>query len=203
MLTIVTAAFLATSATLAPAAPPTVPDRVVIEVVQVNGSGCRPHTAVPAIAPDRTAFTVTYSEYIAQVGPGAKPKDAHKDCRLKVRLDIPAGFTYTITHADYRGFALLERGASGMQRARYQYQTQKPGSYADHPISSPYEDNWQVTDTATAQDWAPCGKSRKLDIETELVVNVGSSDPDAVSVLTMDSTDGSVDTTYHFSWRRC
>src|SRR4051794_3787745 len=55
------------SAAHAQAAPgwavPPPPDKIVIDVVTVNGSGCRPGTAAVAVSPDNTAFTVTYSEY--------------------------------------------------------------------------------------------------------------------------------------------
>jgi hypothetical protein len=187
-----------------PAPPP--PDRVRIEVVKVNGSGCRPRTAAAAISPDGEAFTVTYSEYLAQVGVGAKPNDYRKDCRLTLRLDIPPGFTYTIESVDYRGFAQLERGASGVQRASYHFQTQPKPSPVDHPFAGPFDDGWQTTDHTRPgdQSWAPCGQSRKLMIDTELEVNAGTSDPrTTTSLLVMDSTDGSVASTYHFVWRRC
>lgn len=58
------------------------PGQVVVEVVKVNSSGCRAHSAVAAISLDREAFTVTYSEYPAQVGGGAKSTEAQKYCSL-------------------------------------------------------------------------------------------------------------------------
>jgi hypothetical protein len=52
-----------------PVPPPT--DHIVIDVVTVNGSGCPPGSAAVAVSPDNTAFTVTYSQYLAQVGVGS------------------------------------------------------------------------------------------------------------------------------------
>jgi hypothetical protein len=49
--------------------------------------------------------------------------------------------------------------------------------------------------------WHPCGERRNLNINTELRVSKGTS-TDA-SFLTMDSIDGSIETTYHFAWRAC
>jgi hypothetical protein len=74
-----------------PSPPP--PDRIIIDVVTVNGSGCRPNTAAVAVSPDNTAFTVTYSEYLAQVGVGSKPTDFRKNCQLNLRVHVPQGFT--------------------------------------------------------------------------------------------------------------
>lgn len=41
------------------------PDKIVIEVATVNGSGCPLGTAAVAVSQDNTAFTVTYSDYLA------------------------------------------------------------------------------------------------------------------------------------------
>lgn len=49
------------------------PDKIVIKVATVNGSGCPQGTAAVAVSPDNTAFTVTYSDYLAQVGAPPNP----------------------------------------------------------------------------------------------------------------------------------
>ncbi len=176
--------------------------RVVIEVVKVNGSGCRPGTATVAVSADNTAFTVTYNGYLAQAGAGAKKKDQQKDCKLKLKVGVPKGFTYTISGIDYRGYARLERGATGRMGADYSFQGSNRTISVNHPFTAPVDDDWQVTDTETA-GFEPCGKQRALDIDTELEVGVGTSHPTTTSVLAMDSTDGAVRTTYHLAWQTC
>src|SRR2546427_79784 len=103
-----------------PSVPP--PDKIIIDVVTVNGTGCKPGTAAVAVSEDNTAFTVTYSEFIAQVGVGAGPLDWRKNCQLSLKVHVPQGFTYAIAQADYRGFAHLERGATALERANYYFQ---------------------------------------------------------------------------------
>jgi hypothetical protein len=186
--------------------PPAPPDKIVIDVVTVNGSGCPLGTAAVAVSPDNTAFTVTYSQYLAQVGVGATPTDFRKNCQLNLWVHVPQGFTYGIAEADYRGFAHLERGASGSQRANYYFQGMSPTSYISHPMSGPFEDNWQNTDYTEvgAIVYAPCGEHRNFNINTELRVAAGTSDPKkTTSFIAMDSTDGSITTTYHFAWKTC
>ena len=51
--------------------------------------------------------------------------------------------------------------------------------------------------------WHPCGERRNFNINTELRVNKGTSSPSSTSYMSMDSTDGSINTLYHFSWKRC
>ncbi|WP_412078312.1 DUF4360 domain-containing protein [Streptomyces xanthophaeus] len=182
------------------------PDKIVIELATVNGSGCREGTAEVAVAPDNTAFTVTYSEYLAQVGPGAPPTAFRKNCQLNLRVHVPSGFTYAIVQADYRGFAFLQPGAWGQEKANYYFQGMPQTSQRTHQFNGPLNDNWQATDRTEYADlvWAPCGEKRNFNINTELRVNAGTSDPRAVtSFMAMDSTDASVSTLYHLAWQVC
>ncbi len=206
MLTMIAIAGIALSMVAAPATvqdnPP--PDRIVIDVVTVNGSGCPAGTAAVAAATDNTAFTVTYSDYLAQVGQGADPTDLRKNCQLSLRLHVPQGFTYAIAQADYRGFAHLARGATATQLASYYIQGTSPTTRSSHPLGGPYSDNWQFTDRTNVTElvYAPCGEERNVNVNTELRVSAGSSG-DANSFVTMDSTDGGVSTKYHFHWKQC
>ena len=178
-------------------------DKVVIDLIAMAGSGCRPGTADVAVSPDNTAFTVIYSDYLAQVGPGVPVADGRKNCQINVLVHVPQGFTFAIAKVDHRGYALLERGASAMQRANYYFQGMTQGSFVTHPITAPLDDNWIATDEVevAAMVWRPCGELRNLNINTELRLTKGTST--VPSFLTMDSVDGSISTTYHFAWQRC
>jgi hypothetical protein len=180
-------------------------DRIVIDVVTVNGSGCPAGTAAVAVAEDNTTFTVTYSQYTAHVGVGSAPTDMRKNCQLSLVVHVPAGFTYAIAKADYRGFASIARGATAVQRASYYFQGSSQTAWRAHNFG-PMVDNWQATDVTdlAALIWHPCGALRNFNINTELRVNVGTSDPRrTTSFIAMDSTDASIDTLYHFHWGRC
>jgi hypothetical protein len=184
---------------------PPPPDKIVIDVVTVNGSGCPANTAAVAVAPNNTAFTVTYSSFLARVGPGSGATDFIKNCQLNLRVHVPQGFTYAIAEADYRGYAHLEPGASGQERANYYFQGMPQTAFVKHPLNSPFDDDWQATDTTdvAALVYAPCGEERNFNVNTELKVNAGTSDPTKTSFITMYSTDGSLTTTYHFAWKQC
>lgn len=181
-------------------------DQIVIDIVTVNGSGCPPGSAAVAVSPDNTAFTVTYSQYLAQVGMGSRPTDFRKNCQLNVAVHVPSGFTYAIARADYRGFASLAAGATAMQRATYYFQGMPMSDFRTHNFSGSLEDNWQTSDETdiAALVYHPCGQLRNLNINTELRVNAGTSNPaTTTSFLAMDSTDGDINTTYHFHWDHC
>ncbi|MFI5776725.1 DUF4360 domain-containing protein [Nocardia sp. NPDC051570] len=185
---------------------PPPPDRITVDVVTVNGSGCPQGTAAVAVADDNSAFTVTYSQYTAQAGAGAGPTDFRKNCQLVLNVHVPQGFTYGIASADYRGYAHLEPGATALERARYYFQGDAASNYVDHTFNGAFDDDWQQTDSTDVGSivFQPCGESRDFNINTQLRVNNGSSDPNApTSFITMDSTDGSIVTTYHFAWKKC
>ncbi|MEU3945263.1 DUF4360 domain-containing protein [Streptomyces sp. NPDC029526] len=181
------------------------PDRIVIKVATVNGSGCPAGTAAVAVSADNTAFTVTYSDYLAQVGGNSGPTDFRKNCQLSLLVHVPQGFTYAVASADYRGFASLQSGAKGTQRASYYFQGSPNTEYRTHHYAGPYNDNWQATDTTDWAQlvWAPCGVQRNFNINTELRLSAGTSSPHKVSFMTMDSTDGDISTIYHLAWKQC
>jgi hypothetical protein len=181
-------------------------DKIVIDLVTVNGSGCPEGTAAVAVSPDNTAFTVTYSNYLAQVGVGSVPTDFRKNCQLNLIVHVPQGFTYAVQSTDYRGFASLEKGATAVERAGYYFQGSPTTTYASHTFTGPFLDDWTATDTAEIGEliFAPCGALRNFNINTELRVNAGTSNTKkTTSFVTMDSTDSEISTVYHFAWARC
>jgi Domain of unknown function (DUF4360) len=200
---------LATSVVLGPVstAPQTtseVPsDRMTVAVATVNGTGCKPGTAAIAVSPDNTAFTVTYSEYIAQAGAGVAATEGRKNCQLNVIVNVPGGFTFAVNKTDYRGYAELASGASAVQRASYYFQGMSSNQVAIHNLSGPRNGDWQFTDQVpvTSLVWHPCGAQRNLNINTELRASKGSSNN--ASYIAMDSTDGSFNTILHYQWQRC
>lgn len=182
---------------------------VVVDVATVNGSGCPTGTASVLVAADNMSFAVAYRDFLAQVGPEAKPTDIRKNCQLSLRVQAPTGFTYAVMRATYRGVAQLAAGATATQSANYYIQGASPTTVATHAFAGPFNSAWETTDTTTvaalaAGDFAPCGEQRNLNINTELRVNAGTSDQGAASsVISMDSMSGDVQTVYHFAWRQC
>ena len=181
------------------------PNGVTIEIATVNGSGCPAGTAAVAVSEDKEAFTVTYSDYLAQAGGSSGPTDFRKNCQISMKVHVPQGFTYAISSTDYRGFASLEPGASAVEKASYYFQGMSQTSAVSHPLKGQYADNWQFTDTNDVAQlvYKPCGEERNFNVNTELRVLKGTSDPAKTSFISMDSTDGSIKTTYHFAWKQC
>ena len=204
------AAILGALAASAPAQatppPPTPDEMMIIDVVKANGSGCPDESAGITVSKDNKAFTVTYSEYTAQVGPEASALDFRKNCQLALDIKVPSGFTFAIATADYRGFASLQPGAWGEQNANYYFQGYTDTTRSSHRFKGPMSDDWQRTDNVgiASLNFLRCGDRRFLNINTELRVNRGSSDAKKhTSFISMDSTDASINTVYRVQWKRC
>ncbi|GAA3345490.1 DUF4360 domain-containing protein [Amorphoplanes nipponensis] len=197
-------AVTAAPATAAPAPPRD--HKMIVDVVSANGSGCPRDTAEVTPSPDGTAFTVTYSQFTAQVGAGTRPVDFRKNCQLGVNVHVPQGYTYAVAGTDYRGYASLAPGAFASQTSFYYFQGERRTTRIRHNFSGPMDANWQRTDTVgvSSLSFLPCGEERYLNINTELRVNAGwSNSRRTTSLLTMDSTDGHIDTIYHVAWKKC
>ncbi|GLZ28793.1 hypothetical protein Lesp02_09830 [Lentzea sp. NBRC 105346] len=191
-------------ASSAPAYASSIPsERVTVDVVTVNGSGCKPGTASVYVSPDNTWFKVTYRDYYVVAGNEAPPTDFRKNCQIVLRVNTPQGFSYGISRADYKGFLYIPEKASALQRANYYFQGSPANNIRDHRFSGPYGDYWHTTDETEFAKivYSPCGEQRNLNINTELRVTRG--DEGSTSFMTMDSSRGEEETLYHFSWKSC
>ncbi|RJQ71641.1 DUF4360 domain-containing protein [Pseudonocardiaceae bacterium YIM PH 21723] len=187
---------------LAGFAPPLTP--VGLSVSDVSGSGCAKGSAAAAMSADNSAFTITYSAFLAQAGPGTKPADGRRSCRITLAVTPPAGTRYAVSSVDYRGFAHLSPGAGSRHRANYHFESGGAPDKITHTIAGPLDDNWSATDVVGAGKKvpSPCGKKHNLRIDTDLEVD---AEPGAqsVSFLAIDSTDGSGSSTYRLDWQPC
>lgn len=100
----------------------------------------------------------------------------------------------------------MEKGASATQSSFYYFQGEVQTHKTRHNFTGPPDGDWQRTDTIgiSSVSFLPCGEQRYLNVNTELRVNAGWSDKKkTTSFLTMDSTDGNLDTVYHIAWEKC
>jgi hypothetical protein len=180
----------------------TVPDgNITVEVVAANGSGCAPGTATVIADSDKTGFRIKYYDFVAEAGGYADPTDRRKNCQIGVLVTFPAGWTFAIAEADYRGRARLHPGATALQRTNYYWQGSSQNSSTEESFAGPRYGFWATEDVAPVLVYVPCGKQRVLNINTELRVDGGTSR--RTSSMSMKSSEGDVDTLFNFSWTRC
>jgi hypothetical protein len=178
------------------------PPGASIEVASVNGSGCPAGTTFILTSPGNTAFSVNFLEYDAVTGPGASPTEFRRNCQISLRVNYPAGYTYALGTAQYRGWLELANGARGVHRSTYYIQGMSASTQISHTTAGPVSGAWSTNDTVdpTAQIWAPCGERRNLNINTELRVYRGTSAATATSSMTLLSAATDLN---HLAWRTC
>lgn len=181
------------------------PSQVYIRNILANGSGCPIGSVGSDISPDAKAFTLTFSEYAAEIGPGIPLSESRKNCQLSVAMNIPGGWSYTLLKVDYRGFAALDAGVVGQQRSTYYFQgasgrTNSGALFTN--IYGPTSRDFTISDDVEISDfvWSPCGVTRSLNINTEVRVSGRNG---MRGYITQDSIDGELSHTYRIAWRRC
>jgi hypothetical protein len=172
-----------------------------VALLSTNGSGCPPGSTSVS-QPNNTEFTVTFSVYNAFAGPGVGPGGNRRNCQLNVQVGVPSGWTFGIVSVDYRGYADLDTGASGMLETNYYFTRQPITTPLFHPLSGPQNGDYEFTDKAPLVTWAPCHFNGTLNANTSIRVSPGSN-PSFVNEVTMDSADFSTDAIYHLGFEAC
>ncbi|NGY60475.1 DUF4360 domain-containing protein [Lentzea sp. NEAU-D13] len=190
MLTTAAAALIALSA-LTPAEDAAEP-APVLEIVTVNGSGCRAGDA--EVTTDGRTFTVGYHEFLARAGGGSSPVDLRKNCQINIRVNVPQGYTYGLARTTYEGYAHLQEGATGLSRISTYLQGNSATATVSQSFTGPFSDSWETHYRPNSTDiqWSPCGSPRNININAEVRVSLGSADPDRLNFAIVESSRGAV-----------
>lgn len=97
------------------------PTQVHIKGLTYGGNGCPQGSMSYAISDDRTLVTLIFDSYIASIGPGIAVTEQRKNCQLNVDITYPGGFQYSILSADYRGYAAIQKGVTGVLKSTYYF----------------------------------------------------------------------------------
>lgn len=184
---------------------------VTIKSIKVNGTGCPLGTVAQNISEDKQAFTLTFSEFIAETGPGLSPANSRKNCVVTATLKVPVGWQYSIGSFYYRGFMGLDQGIRATHSTSYFFEGQGRTGTFSATKQGPLSEDFVFTDKIGLQSsvmpdtWSDCSKERALNINTSIrVANVNATVyPNAQGLITNDSIDGEIKQVFGLTWRRC
>ncbi|MEH6373166.1 DUF4360 domain-containing protein [Streptomyces sp. KLMMK] len=180
------------------------PGTVLVEVAVVSGTGCPAGSVAVAVAPDNTAFALSFAGVLAWAGAGSKPSDALKHCQVYLTIHPPQGYTYALRKAEYAGAVHLAKGASGEVTVSNYVQGGSPAP-RKRTFVGPVSESWQLSDAPSPVVYAPCSASRPFSLSFALRVNAGTSDTSTTtSFLSLESADdGNARLVHHLAWKRC
>lgn len=195
------------ASTSAMARGPVPAEPITIKKIQYNGSGCPLGTVAQNVADTKDSFTLTFSEFIAETGPGIPLSQSRKNCVLTLVLDVPSGWQFSVADFYYRGFMDLDQGIRAEQSASYFFEGQgQTGRFATNKMG-PYSSDYVYQDTIglASAVWSPCSVERALNINTSIRVDNTNKRayPNAQGLITNDSVDGQIRQVWGLTWRRC
>lgn len=175
------------------------PGSVGIQDITYFGQGCPDNSVAVNISSDRKALTAVYTDFVVDSANGPRSKT----CELRIALQIPRGWTYTLSGVIQRGYADLDAGAHGVMTTSFQINnTSAPVSLGKLDIRGPYNDNY-VRQESVPPSRLPHGK---CDGSPELVTvhsNLTILKRPSGGVMALDSTNGEVAQIHEISWKRC
>ncbi len=181
------------------------PSQVYIQRLTYAGAGCASGTVAHNVASDAKAFTLLFSDFIAEAGPNVPLGKNKSACRVTVDLRFPNGWSYSVFTVDYRGFMSLDANVSTTQKSSYYFQAAS-GSARTFSTTKwgPLDQDYHLRDSIVVSDlnWSPCGRTRAMNIDTEISVN-NTRAPQSSGLITIDSIDGQLAQTYGIIWQRC
>lgn len=186
-------------------------DSVKITSIDPKGSGCPTLDSVSTnISDDGSAFTVTFSEFAAAIGPGLKPSDARKNCALLLTLSVPAGWQYSIATFNYRGYMQLDKGIKASHATQYWFQGESETGYVKAEVSGPaakdfvYSDKVGFSSVYLPERWSPCNKNRAMLVNPSVSLRrLPGASSTAEGYIANDSVDGEIENVFGLKWRRC
>jgi hypothetical protein len=71
------------------------------------------------IGEDASVVSLSFSEYVAGTGTGMKATDARKNCNVRMTLNYPPGWSYTVATTILRGGVKIPKDCSANLGATY------------------------------------------------------------------------------------
>lgn len=175
--------------------------------IKTQGKACNPNTVAIDIASDQRAFTVTFSEFIAELSATTNRPQEQQSCRLSFDTEHGQGWEYTIVGVIFRGAAYLDSGVQGEQEVRFG--TRGKDVITRMQLVGPYNDNYQNASEVNpaGRKWSGCkgksGQHRSKDFTIDAKILLRSKLENVQGLFTVDSVDGEVSQTYQLAWRPC
>jgi len=179
------------------------PTEVYINSISYGGTGCPQGTVGSFISADRQTFTLIFDSYVASIGPGVPVTSNRLNCQLNIDLQYPSGFQYSVLGTQFRGYAGLDAGVTGVQSALYYFSGSSTQVTTSTTFKGPTSGDYEISDNIpfTSTIFSPCGAALPLNINSQ--VRLTSTVSSATGIITDDSIDGKITFKVGVQWQKC
>jgi hypothetical protein len=179
------------------------PSKVTINSISYGGTGCPQGSVGSFISDDRLTFTIIFDSFVASIGPGIPITSSRLNCQLNINLQYPSGFQYSVLGTEFRGYAGLDAGVTGVQSANYYFSGSAAQASTSTTFTGPTTGDYLISDNIpfTSTIWSPCGAALPLNVNSQ--VRLTSTNPQATGLMTEDSIDGKVTFIVGVQWQSC
>jgi hypothetical protein len=167
-----------------------------------GGTGCPAGSASATVAPDGSAVSILFDQYIVEAGNTTGRRIDRKSCNIAVPVTVPQGYSIAVFQADYRGFNAVPAGGYNRFDVEYFWAGSR-GPRITRTFTGPQNSDFSVTDSLIASSlvWSACGAQTNLRINSSMMAQSNNRMDQALG--SVDSADISSGLIYHIQWRRC
>ncbi len=184
-------------------------NQIYIKGITVNGTGCRTGNFEQNLSNDKRAFTLTFSEFFAEIGPGLDPGRARRNCNVTLKLNVPAGYQYTVGTFNYRGHMTLDAGVKGELATNYFFSgVPAQGTYSKARVGD-FDEDYVFTDAVgfttnyVPGNWSPCDVERPFSINSTITLSRLDGNSNSQGLISSESIDGELVQQFGLAYRRC
>lgn len=179
---------------------------ISIKNLQYAGTGCPQNSVSTDLSEDGEAMTLIFSAYQVEKGTASKPLE-RKNCNIRLAMNTPAGWSFALLSLIFRGYADIDKSATGVQNVNYSLGAGSPKiKLGKMKIDGEFKNDYERADTlpiSTIQ-WSPCrNRSQVLELDTAIAIASNAGSPEAGGYMTVDSLDGELSQQYELLWKRC
>lgn len=189
-----------------------VPPYAGIRDIRMSGNGCESSSALAAVSPDFKDLSVLFSDYSVEIGKGSRnsgDRAVEKRCLVELKVDVPAGWSFTFDSIDYRGFAMIPKGTIGYHGFTIEGGQLSGLGFSAAALKGPMNQNFTITtrNQLKSSTWTSCsGSGSTVDINLKSVIGLRNLlfplvKPQAM--LMLDTSDTSIRQSFKLNWRRC
>ncbi|WP_189112415.1 DUF4360 domain-containing protein [Pilimelia terevasa] len=168
------------------------PPTVKVTDVKFGGNGCPRNGTSVVMSNSNQAVDIIFSDFAASTS-GVRSKD----CQVNFLLEYPAGWSYSLIGAQYRGYTDVGAGSSAQMVNQYYFQGDSRYSELKKTYSGPREGTFQENHEADVTHEAPCKERRYLATRHTLGTQGASA------TINLDSMSVDVSTKVLLNWKPC